>query len=348
MKYFFIFLLLQSSVSWGQAPATPAAPAYTVSQADCTATDIRTSNPTISSNPDMVRHFSTPRDQDSIGWCYAFVASDLLSAEMGTPVSAMHTSILYNRTTYGSRSQRRAEERERAKKRLTTPQDLSFDEVYEGGWADDAIQRIRRNRWVCSEKGLPFDVNTSGEVEQIIQDLENLKTTGAALPKADQCLQIGNITQTYNLANDTINQIADSLFTENMNNTMNIFANGACTDKITNIPNVRFREMNKPSAGNENAVKRYMSNLNSALESGKPVSFDYHTNSIAIFSGYHASMIIGRRWNNGRCEYNVRNSWGASCASYQSHIQCNPTEGTFWLSDADFFSSSTGLRYVRN
>lgn len=63
-------------------------------------------------------------------------------------------------------------------------------------------------------------------------------------------------------------------------------------------------------------------------------------------SGYHARVIIGRRWKNNQSEFNIRNSWGQDCSEYLPGIECNKEEGTFWFSDEKLAKSLAAYIYI--
>ena len=76
-----------------------------IPQSDCTNKDvvkeiIQDPYRSEESKEELRKLFSSPRNQKDKDWCYAFTAADLLSAEIGTPVSAMHMAALYNKGEY--------------------------------------------------------------------------------------------------------------------------------------------------------------------------------------------------------------------------------------------------------
>lgn len=336
---FFIGIVISS---WAFAQ-----PGVAVSEEDCTNTDIRDTNPLIRNNPEVREFFSTPRDQDSIGWCYAFAASDLMTAVVGTPVSAMHASIIFNSRSYTNRRNWAEEFRS---------ENGRFQEVYEGGWAHEAIEDVRRNGWVCTEEGLPFDAERPRQIEQMIIQLEGIKRSRETLRAAGTytsdehnrtCQMITEAVRPFNLPEESLLNIADSLLNKNMNETLDLFARSVCSERIQSIPQIRMKDVSKRDNSEKNR-RKYMQELNRALNGGKPIQLSYRPQTISTSAdGSHASIIIGRRWNNGRCEYNIRNSWGRSCASYHVEIDCNREEGTFWMSDQQLFEASSTFRYVR-
>lgn len=332
MRYFSILTLFL--VSWSSF-------AQRVPQSSCSSIDIREVNPKISSSPALKAHFSTPRNQDSIGWCYAFTSADLMSAELGHPVSGLHVSAIYNRFMLNDQKLREEIERDRA----NNPAGFNFSQVYESGRVQMAIDQSVKNGWICSEKGLPFDKTKPNQIHDLVKALEGLKPIAMInqLDKETVCREISNILSPFILKSDEINQIADSLLKDNLNHTMSLFAENACTEHIKDIP-----PMNVKIVFKENDLDKFMKEVNFNIVKGRPQTVDYDVSHFTSYNGFHSSLIMGRRWNNGRCEYNIRNSWGKSCASYKAGIECNKEQGTYWVSDEDLFKASNNIRYISN
>ena len=310
-----------------------------LNQASCTSTDIRETNPKIKNSETLKKHFSTPRNQDTIGWCYAFAASDFLTAEIGTPVSALHASIIYNSRTYQS-PDRRTDAENYLKSNGT------FKEVYESGWSSNAVTDIQNNGWVCTEESLPFDVDRPYDIKALIDFLESKKHLAeSGYYRNTLCHEVSQQLEEYALTSDDVNQIVDSMARQNLNETLEVFANKACKDRIQPIPKINVKWVDQ----NQHTPTQLLEKINNELNNGSPVQLSYQPKYVTTSTGdfYHASMVIGRRWNNGRCEYNVRNSWGKLCATYKQGIDCNKEEGSFWMSEGDLIRSSAGFYHVQ-
>ena len=331
------FLLFSIQASFGNQ--TP-----TMSETDCSDTDIRDTNPNIKKSPLLKNHFSTPRNQDSVGWCYAFTAADLATAEIGVPISAMHTSAMYNRSIYVSDEDRISKDMERvfAKGR--------YKEIYEGGWAQDAINVISKQGWVCSEKGLPFDAQKPELIDDLIKGLEalKLKASNDALSAELVCKEVSNLLTPYEIMSSEVEDIANSLVTQNLNITMERFSRIACKEAVKTIPHLKIEKVEKPKIESFFGKQKYFQQLNTNLDKGKPIAVDYQLDTITGQKGVHAGLITGRRWKNGVCQYKIRNTWGESCGSYKKSIECVKSEGSFWVSHEIMYDASLNLHYISN
>jgi len=85
---FFTLILLGSFSAYADEAQNGPTPR---SAAQCAPMDIRPMHPHLS------EMWNNPRDQDGVGWCYAYAAADLLSVEAGMNVSAAELSYRYNR-----------------------------------------------------------------------------------------------------------------------------------------------------------------------------------------------------------------------------------------------------------
>ena len=313
--------------------------AQRVPQSSCSTIDVREVNPKISSSPALKQHFMRPRDQDSVGWCYAFTSADLISAEVGTPISGLHVSTLYNRFILSDPKLKEELENDRNK----NPSNFFFSQVFESGRVQLAVKEAVKNRWLCTENGLPFDKKQPKEVHDLVLALEKLKpiTLLNQMDEKEVCREITNIFSPYAIAANEINAIAKSFMKDNLNQTMSLFAEKACKEVVRDIPPMDVKIVFK-----EDDLMTFMKEVNFNLVKGRLQTVDYQVGEFTDFQGFHSSLIIGRRWNKGRCEYNIRNSWGKSCASYKAGIECNKEQGTFWVSDEDLFKASSNIRYI--
>jgi hypothetical protein len=318
---------------------------YIPSKENCSNTDIRQTNPKIKNSSKLTALFSTPRNQGPIGWCYAFTASDLISVEMGKPVSALHASTIHNRQIFNTSNLRATMENRR---KAYPP---AYDEVYEGGDSDEVIRQVQKQSWICSEDSLPSNREKTVLVDELIWNLEQLKKESHRMVyQSDHlCSEVSNVLKPFNLSSADVDTILTSALSDDLNLTMDQFVRSACTEKLKNIPEMKVRKVKRPEFNDVIGVKEYMNEINSALEKGKPISFDYNLAGIKKGSdGLHASVIMGRRWKNGKCEYKVRNSWGDTCLLYLPEIECNKSEGAYWLSAEKLFSSSNNFTYISN
>lgn len=322
----------------------PYASAQHVSQQTCTDTDIRETNPKIKNDPKLYEHFSKPRNQDSIGWCYAFAAADIVSAEVGAPISALNVSTNYNELFEKSFFHRTFK---KISYKFNPPSDEDDFPVEEGGFGEFAVRSMSKKKF-CEEKDFPYDQSYSNQTLNMIWKLEEAKkyileteaTEEVACQLVDFNLTIGG------LKLQDIAPITKTLTQKSLNETLLKVAETKCKDNLIEVPKLNVKTIYKPRT--KLGVNRYFSHVNKALESGKPVYISYHSGDFTEPNGEaHASVVTARRWKNGRCEYKVRNSWGKSCASYKKDIDCNLAEGSFWISDEQFRNSIKSINYVQ-
>ena len=325
--------------------SAPYVSAQHVSQEACTDTDIRETNPKIKNDPKLYEHFSKPRNQDSIGWCYAFAAADIVSAEVGVPISAMHVSTNYNEL-FDKSFLHRTFKRINNKFRPPTSEDEYFP-IEEGGYAEFAIRSMSKKKF-CSEEDFPFDQSYSKQTLSMIWKLEEAKkyiaeteaTEEVACQLVNFNLGIGGL-QTMDIA-----PITKILTEKSINETLQKVAEIKCKENPIEVPKLNIKTIYNPRT--KLGVNRYFSHVNKSLESGKPIYISYHSADFRESEGEdHASIVTARRWKNDRCEYKVRNSWGKTCAVYKKDIDCNLAEGSFWISDEQFRKSVKSIHYVQ-
>ena len=59
----------------------------------------------------------------------------------------------------------------------------------------------------------------------------------------------------------------------------------------------------------------------------------------------HASVIVGKRFEGGKCQYLIRNSWGTGCGEYNlNRVQCD--QGNLWVNEADLDENMIGMTYL--
>jgi hypothetical protein len=331
---------------------TALADEYKVEQSDCSPTDVR------DHHPQLRELFSTPRDQDSIGWCYGFAAADLLSVEAGKPVSASHVSAIFNKSV--------------AKSFLwrigyglgNLFMENSFETVYEGGYVDKAIKEAMKESSVCSEDDMPFFKRYPDELYRLIHRIEGIKRSvrDRSLSSEKACESLERV-----LGDTFFNSQAEKeklllLILENdLNIVLSDMMDEQCKDKTIALSKKKIKNYTKPSRvssrtdrnnsfGPDQDVKKYLKTINGLLDKGKPLGISYNVEHITSYSGLHASVVTARRWNPslGRCEYKIRNSWGTGCGSYKSDIECDYDEGSFWVSDEKFYKMADTLTAIPN
>lgn len=295
--------------------------------------------------------FSVPRNQGLIGWCYGFAAADLISAEVGVSVSSAHVSSIYNKKVASNFFWRIGY----SIGDLFKKDDMG--EVYEGGFISKAIKNTLSSGSVCREGDIPYDKKYLGQFRDIMQGLDELSHR----------LEKNRITHTEALAELKVfldedlfptvdyEQVLEDIQKKNLNKVVEGIMRANCGENLVSLPKMKVKNKSKPRLSQEtedrfnSSVRRigkYFRALNEKLESGKPVGISYNVKRVTRQSGGHASVVIGRRWKNNQCEYQIRNSWGDSCRSYKEGIECDEKSGSFWVSDDTLYKMSKSITYI--
>ena len=338
------FVVLSNASSWASSPIIVKIP-----ESDCRSSDIR------DKHESLRELFTRPRSTDSIGWCYGFAAADLISAEVGIPVSSTHVSILFNKDVEKSFFTKAF-----AKLRKLYRNDgLRDTEVYSGGTIDGAIEEVVKNKIICSEKDLPFDRDHQFQINFFIHDLERFKLESAKTPPTASsiCYNLKYTFQNMPFKSVDFLKVISQIEKENLNLLLDDFAKKSCKGTEVKIPKMKVEKVNRLSTFNDEPsfevtrkVKEYFAKVNTLLDSGKPLGIGYNLRHVTDRSGSHASTLVAKRWKNGRCEYKVRNVWGKGCSEYsQDKIsECNYEEGSFWVTDQKLFDMVDSYTYINH
>lgn len=316
---------------------------------------------------DLKEHFTRPRSQDSVGWCYAFVTADLLSVETGVPLSSTHVSSISNASIY-KEALKNEEDRfyiykvfDRTMDKASNPK---FKSIVEGGSIYWGVKDSVTKGSLCSEKELPFDENGPESTKaDLITNIENIKRLQMLNTPTLACQRAKSLIDVLDL-NASADEIYKLVLVNNVNIAFEQLASMSCVDpiKLNKSIKVTYEEIPKPnlekrsrSRLGQKSLKRdkkkivkAFEKIESLLSIGRPVGISYNVSHITAFEGWHGSSITGRRWNSGRCEYKVRNSWGKDCSSYNylSIIECNREEGSFWVTEQKLYEMVEGITYI--
>lgn len=253
------------------------------------------------------------QDQDSIGWCYAFVGSDLLTYKLGKRVSAADLAMNYN--------------------------DSWLKNIYKKvGWGEQdfqgafvtgigkAFSNTKAKGGACLEENLRSEDNGYSNLFSNLADIEDLKRS-AAVPDAATCSSV--IQQVF--PNIQMKEIAEILDKSSRENLISMLSDKACQPRIS-MDNIEI-EYTEPSFFGD--TTEVFKQIDKQLENKNILSLAYNSELLydrnAKGMSGHVSTIVGRRFNkkNGECEYLVRNTWGRGCSSYDFSYTCD--EGNIWL-----------------
>jgi hypothetical protein len=326
---------------------------FQVAHGQCTNIDIR------DKNPKLAEFFSKPRDQDSIGWCYGFAAADLLSVEAGVPVSAMHTSAIFNKkisnsffwnTVFGFQHK--------------IPKFLkdyffnyAFSDIYEGGLVSKALNGAQDEGFICSEAQMPFDSDYRDQVGYLILSLEELKSQvkNNVITFENFCDLAQMKLYGSKLSNADLAKLYQAMLKDQLNQGLEEMMSETCAKDKIRIPKFKIQKIFKPSITSENEESErnnYFKKIGEVLEVGKPLAISYNVKHVLNppANGGHVSVLTARRWNpiNNKCEYKIRNSIGQSCAQYLPYIDCNLEEGSIWVNEDKFYEMVNDIDYISN
>jgi len=277
------------------------------------------------------------RDQGASGWCYFYATADLMSFNTGKNISPSYLGHLMSPTGSGAGNA-------------------------------DAVNNTIKRFGLCSEKSMPSDGIDSAYVDELTKlndRVVQIKTSqSGACPVTSGLLtrfpgQVADIAKSMlgNVSSDGV--IADFQITSRINEDTPTFTTPSivqsmavvqCTqdrDKLNDLVNkVQVTELRSNVSQKEKFDK-----IESELSAGKPINFTYDYNKLTgkPGDGAHWSTVVGRRMIDGVCQYQVRNSWGASSCTkvVSSKDACEPP-GYFWVTGGQLFNNVNGVQYGAN
>jgi hypothetical protein len=326
MKYLLSFLICSSALA-----APPAFVERTERQ--CSTIDARTANPA------LAEHWATPRDQDGVGWCYAYAASEVLTAATGTPVSAADLSYSYNRSI----------ENNFFTSLMYDVFSPTNEDYYEGGFVGSALKRARRDG-MCPESRLPsqsFQMSWTGDqLREILRGVQILRdqiseksmTKQNFVDCVDCQARVRSATFQSFFPDVKAEDIFDAISTnknKELNSVLYTLAQEQCQDqRTTPSPQLKFKNMKRKSNGAHNTfptMDRILAAGGVVAISGPSKMYDKD------MSGGHATTIVARSFRDGKCKYFVRNSWGRGCYGYNdpsfTSNDCDAAAGGIWMNE---------------
>ncbi|WP_198295935.1 hypothetical protein [Bacteriovorax sp. Seq25_V] len=294
------------------------------------------------------------RDQDTIGWCYAFVAADLISSKIGQEVSAVDIAQTYNKGDIYEL--------------------FGFEESeIESGLAVDAAN-LALEKGVCLENQVRSDdfaySKNGGDLLEELKAIEKLydqyydrasykkyflsfKKEGKDLDKADtqfyKDLVCSKIDQEWrgifpNISVETLVGIFSKA--SSSNKAIDALIEASCKKRIKPKQKLTLKEIRHHFRPDGEAL---MSELDKQLEKGDMVGVAYFSDILSDkyenADGRHASSIVARKFNEktGSCEYLLRNSWGTDCYSYDDSYKCE--DGNIWIPGEYMTQAIYGVQY---
>ncbi len=276
---------------------------------------------------DLRPKFGPVRDQDSIGWCYAFVTADMIEFKTGIRVSASDVAAQFT-VEHGTPLWKRA---------FSGESEISR----EGG--DPLFAAFKMAKiGVCREQDFPSeysgqDVDLKTFVEFVEKSSEKDRMwylTGGRIGKSTS-KKFRPDSQTCTAASafklsptqlQALNEISDRSIGARA---FFDLAKKSCDGKRVKIELPHSEWM---YAASDKGPKDQIDFMDQKLSKNLPVSIIWDTGLAKDDRKEptsHASIVVGRRVSpkTGLCEYLVRNSWGKSCP--YPYYDCE--EGHVWL-----------------
>ncbi|WP_374029751.1 hypothetical protein [Bdellovibrio bacteriovorus] len=281
---------------------------------------------------DLRKHFGPPRNQDSIGWCYAFVAADLVSFKSGFRVSAMDMAVNFS------------PERSSATERFLLKKGETHTDVM-GGIPAKAIEQLR-NKGFCREKDSPSEFYGNRDLKGFVDLLEKASDKSKVdylYTKVTEPSLREDCDQKPHTTRKEMYQIIQKSYPSNVVYNYN---EQRCQNRVAvNLPKVeRITDKAKFATPSHEKRKEIVDFIDNKLNKKLPSAIAYEVEDLLDIRPAqmaHASIIVGRRVNQqtGQCEYLLRNSWGKACV-YMDKYQCNSADGSVWIPREDLHNTT--------
>jgi C1A family cysteine protease len=265
------------------------------------------------------------RDQDSIGWCYAFSAADLLSYKLGKKISAADMAMNYNDNWINN-----------IFKKLG-----SGEQDFEGGWMASSIEATKRKGGACKEEDLRSEDNGYSDIMTTLVDIDKIKRDNSVENKKIYSDALKAMFP--NLKPEEYLDIIDKAARADL---LNMLSDRACSPRI----NIEKFKVVSELAYLESGKNKLFNQIDEQLDKENIVSIGYNSTILmdteSEETGMHASLVVGRRLNkeNGECEYLVRNSWGRGCSSYDKKLTWE--EGNIWVPKSLLVKDILNVTYI--
>lgn len=283
--------------------------------AKCGAVDLRSKLPPI-------------RNQDSLGWCYAFATADFLSFKSGFEVSAIDLATNY--ATF---------------KMPVSDRDASYSETNANimGGQPDVLVGYALNFGVCKEKDSPSEYFSENvDTKKYIQNIEN---KSSALKNKPSSEFIKKCSQDKTLPFDEIKKVLKSTEPQNIVYNLN---EQRCKNKKIMLNYPDYLRVYK-EVSTKYKKEDLISSIDQKLDLKQPSLVTYDTGFLYQDRQFspHAVMAVGRRYNpqSKKCEFLIRNSWGESCTPYKGKYAktSNCDKGHLWVPREELHQNILGV-----
>jgi hypothetical protein len=277
-----------------------------------------------------------PRNQDSVGWCYAYTASDLLSNALGKNVSAVQLSGLYN--------------------------DKFISKVFtsgEGGYVVSTLEEAQKYG-VCLESDLPSEDYEFSQLginlemlfkktrelgknysKRIVTTTRGKDSQTTSKPMFTKAQVMADICLNSQVAVSSLQQLFPRLTLEQISEILLKSGVNAFTEMTKSCQREKDSILSSLEIKREWRSSQLYKTIDEQLSKGNILGISYNFDMLEDskkggFFMNHASSIVGRRFNDKTmsCEYLLRNSWGTSCNGYSEDYECS--NGHVWINEESF------------
>nr|WP_295905428.1 C1 family peptidase [uncultured Bdellovibrio sp.] len=276
---------------------------------------------------DLRKDLGPVRNQDGVGWCYAFSAADMITFKNKGRAYVSASDVA---TQYISQQQNIS---------ITSGPIVTF-----GGGVPVEAMKIAAKKGVCTEASVPSEVNRGSDIYEAYYNLfrisKSLQTTGQG---KEYCAGAAQAYQKF-FPSSSPQEIARTIATEPPWRVVAKLQSKNCPTRYS----AGFGENDVTAETNKTKIPQVIKNQ---FDLKKPVMISYPIKLIMkkhpTADGMHASVLVGRKFNakTKKCEYLIRNSFGRSCDGYNKSLKCE--SGNIWVAENDLFESVADITYFK-
>lgn len=277
---------------------------------------------------DLRSKFPPVRNQDSVGWCYAFATADFLSFKAGFEISAIDLATNY--ATY---------------KMPFEDRDANYSETNANimGGNPNLLIGHALNFGVCKENDSPSEYFSENiDTKQYLQNIEKKSALFKNKPTTDY---IKKCSQDKTLPFDEIRNVLKSTEPQNIIYSLN---EQRCKNKKIMLKYSDYARVYK-DVSNQYKKEDLISSIDQQFDRKQPSLVTYDTGFLYQDRQFspHAVVAVGRRYNpqSKKCEFLIRNSWGESCSVYKGKYakasHCD--KGHLWVSKEELHQNIIGI-----
>jgi len=251
-------------------------------------------------------------NQGGLGWCYAYVAADLLSLEIGKTVAPLSIGLGYfQKNNYES----------------FVASDLAAKEKIlnlGGGHIVDAIS-IAQMEGICPARQ---DVEIGDLFDRVFSLLDNTKIPTWLENQEKFCDAYASASLTL-FPNISTSEFERILRKAGVHEILHEMRKANCRKKTKLPKNLKVENIFYPNRTNVQSVEVIQKALLRNSAAGISVNLNTIVNQ-SLTPEQHAMIVVGQEWNSSakQCEFIVRNSWGNQCENFNSlRVSCDPKTG---------------------